>query len=88
MHLGPADGESAAAMFDDLADLFEASAADGTPIREIVGEDPVEFAEAFLRNYREGGWITRERERLIGAIDRAAGRTTDGGGDDEVVSRR
>ena len=60
-------------MFEDLADLFERAAADGTPIREIVGDDPVEFAEAFLRNYTEGQWIDKERERLTSAIDRAAG---------------
>ncbi|MER6946799.1 DUF1048 domain-containing protein [Nonomuraea sp. NPDC000554] len=35
----------------DLVDLFEQSAADGTPLREIVGEDPMEFADAFLANY-------------------------------------
>jgi len=33
----------------------------------------VEFAEAFLRNYREGQWISRERERLTSSIERAAG---------------
>lgn len=60
-------------MLDDLIDLFEQSAANGTPIRAIVGEDPVEFAEAFLRNYSEGQWINKERERLVGAIERAAG---------------
>ena len=73
MYFGPADGESAASMFEDLADLFEQAAADGTPIREIVGEDPVEFVEAFLQNYEKGGWISRERERLTSAIDRVAG---------------
>ena len=41
-------------MFEDLADLFEQGAADGTPIREIVGEDPVEFAETFSQNYADG----------------------------------
>ena len=51
-------------MFDDLADLFEQAAADGTPIREIVGDDPVEFAETFAQNYSKGGWIDKERERL------------------------
>jgi DNA-binding ferritin-like protein (Dps family) len=76
MYLGPADGDSAASMFEDLADLFEQSAADGTPIRAVVGEDPVEFIEAFLRNYPEGQWRSRERERLISAIDRAAGEDT------------
>jgi hypothetical protein len=48
-------------------------AANGTPIREVVGEDPVEFAEAFPRNHPEGQWIIRERERLTNAIERAAG---------------
>ena len=71
MYFGPADGDSAASMFEDLADLFEQSAADGTPLREIVGEDPVEFVEAFAQNYSKAGWITRERERLINAIERA-----------------
>ena len=83
MCFGPGDGASAASMFEDLADLFEQSAANGTPIREIVGADPVEFAEAFLRNYPEGQWINRERERLTSAIERAAGEDTG----DEGTSR-
>ena len=63
-------------MLEDLADLFEQSAANGTPIREVVGEDPVEFAEAFLRNYPEGQWIVRERKRLTSAIERAEEEST------------
>ena len=62
-------GDILMSMLEDLADLFEQSAADGTPVRAIVGEDPVEFAEVFLRNYSEGEWIDRERERLVKAID-------------------
>jgi DNA-binding ferritin-like protein (Dps family) len=74
MHAGPGgDGAGAASMFEDLLDLFEQSAANRTPIREIVGEDPVEFLEAFVRNYPDGHWRTRERDRLISAIERAAG---------------
>ncbi|HET7013545.1 MAG TPA: hypothetical protein VFI65_06525, partial [Streptosporangiaceae bacterium] len=53
--------------------LFEQGAASGTPIREIVGEDPVEFAETFLQNYPRGQWIVKERERLTSAINGAAG---------------
>lgn len=66
-------GEILVSMLEDLADLFEQSAANGTPIRAVVGEDPVEFAEAFLQNYSEGQWINKERDRLTNAIDRAAG---------------
>jgi len=72
MHFGPMDGDSATSLFEDVADLFEQAAADGTPIREIVGEDPVEFVEALVRNYSKGGYVDRERERLVNAIDRAA----------------
>ncbi len=74
MHAGGVvDGESAASLLENLADLFEQSAADGTPIREIVGDDPVEFVEAFLRNYAEGDWRVQERQRLVNAINAAAG---------------
>jgi DNA-binding ferritin-like protein (Dps family) len=71
MHFGPMDGDSAASLFEDVADLFERAAADGTPIREIVGEDPVEFVEALVGNYEKGGYVTRERKRLTDAIARA-----------------
>ena len=66
-------GDILASMLEDLADLFEQSAASGTPIRTVVGEDPVEFAEVFLQNYAEGRWINKERERLTTAIDLSAG---------------
>ena len=65
-------GDVLVRMLEDLADLFEESAAGGTPIRAIVGDDPVEFAETFLRNYAEGQWINKERARLTEAIDQAA----------------
>ena len=73
-------GGDGTAMYADLIDLFEQSAANGTPIRQIVGEDPVEFIETFVRNYPKGHWIIREQERLTNAIDRAAGENTGNGG--------
>jgi DNA-binding ferritin-like protein (Dps family) len=74
MYFGTGGGGTA--MFEDLIGLFEQSAANGTPIHQIVGEDPVEFIEAFVRNYPKGQWIIRERERLTTAINRAAGENT------------
>ncbi|MGW5687805.1 DUF1048 domain-containing protein [Nonomuraea sp. NPDC003754] len=76
MHFGPADGAGAMAMYDDLAELFEQGAADGTPIRDIFGADPVEFVEAFVANYPLGQYRTRERNRFTSAIERAAGENT------------
>jgi DNA-binding ferritin-like protein (Dps family) len=70
---GIANGEAMVSMLEDLADLFEQSAANGTPIRGVVGEDPVEFVEEFVRNYSGGQWINKERDRLNQAIDAAAG---------------
>jgi DNA-binding ferritin-like protein (Dps family) len=66
-------GDVLVTMLNDLADLFEDSAARGTPIRDIVGEDPVEFVDTFLENYSEGRWISKERQRLTETIARAAG---------------
>ena len=75
-YFGGGTAEGGLSMLEDLADLFEQGAANGTPVRELVGEDPVEFAEAFLRNYPQGQWIIRERDRLTSAIDRAVGEDT------------
>jgi len=66
-YLGP--GGDGGAILADLIDLFEQSAANATPIPEVVGTDPVEFIEAFVQNYPEGHWRGRERERFIRAIE-------------------
>ncbi len=70
---GIADGRVLVRMVDDLATLFESAAADGTPVRAVVGEDPVAFVEDFLSTYKDAQWITKERARLVEAIDRAEG---------------
>lgn len=69
---GIAKGDVLVQMLEDLADLVEGAAADGTPIRDIVGDDPVEFADTLLDNYADGRWIDKERRRLADTIERAA----------------
>lgn len=71
---GIAKGDVLVQMLEDLADLIERAAVDGTPIRDIVGEDPVEFAEAFIQNYADGQWANKERQRLTDAINKAEDR--------------
>ena len=66
---GITDGETLVTMFTDLADLWERASLDGTPIRDIVGDDPVDFAETFARAYSGQQWIDKERARLTKAID-------------------
>jgi DNA-binding ferritin-like protein (Dps family) len=68
---GVTDGETIVRMFGDFADLWERAAADGTPVRAIVGDDAVEFAETFAAAYTGKQWIDKERARLITAIEDA-----------------
>lgn len=68
---GVVKGDVMMQMVEDLLDLFETAAADGTTVRDIVGEDPVEFADAFAATYADGQWIQKERGRLQATIDQA-----------------
>jgi DNA-binding ferritin-like protein (Dps family) len=68
---GITDGEILVTMIGDHVDLWERAAVDGTPVRDIVGDDPVEFAEAFAQAYSGTQWIDKERARLTKAIDDA-----------------
>ena len=66
----PEDG-AAITMMNDFIDLWERAAVDGTSVRAIVGDDPVEFADSFVQAYVGKRWIDKERERLTKAIDDA-----------------
>ena len=68
---GVSDGDTLITMFGDFADLWERAAADRTPVRAIVGDDPVGFAEAFAQAYTGKHWIDKERARLTKAIEDA-----------------
>jgi DNA-binding ferritin-like protein (Dps family) len=68
---GITDGDTLVTMVSDFADLWERAAVDGTPVSEIVGDDPVEFAEAFTQAYSGKQWIDKERARLVKAVEDA-----------------
>lgn len=68
---GVVDGDTLIKMQGDFVELWEAAAADGTPVRDIVGDDPVEFAETFIAAYSGKQWIDKERARLTQAIEDA-----------------
>ncbi len=76
-HVGPtSDGAVLLALLTDLVDTLERGAARGEPVRAVVGDDPVELADALLRRHPGGswvdGWVGTERARLAAAV-RAAG---------------
>ena len=73
---GVTDGDTLVRMFVDLADLWERAAIDGMPVVEIVGDDPVDFAETFAQAYGGKRWIDKERARLVKEIDAVTGQDT------------
>ena len=66
---GVVEGDVIVRMFVDLADLWERAAVDGTPVHDIVGDDPVAFAENYAEAYGGKRWIDKERARLARAFD-------------------
>jgi len=71
MSTGGVGADGSVQAFVDLAELFEQAAADATSIRDIVGDDPVEFVETFAANYSKGDWRTRVKQRLVETIHAA-----------------
>lgn len=68
---GITDGDTIVQMFIDHADLWERASIDRLPLNEVIGEDPVEFAENFTQSYGGKQWIDKERARLIKAVQDA-----------------
>jgi DNA-binding ferritin-like protein (Dps family) len=68
---GITDGDTLLKMLGDQVDMWERAVADGTPLREIVSDDPVAFAEEVVASYTGKQWIDKERARLVKAIDDA-----------------
>jgi len=76
---GPVTGDAIMSLLEDLIDVFEQAAAGGTPIQDLVGEDPVGFAEGFIDNYRDSDWVAKERQRLTDAVEKATGHRPEDG---------
>lgn len=72
MYFGPnEDTKAFLSMVNDMVDLLEQGVAAGTPVRDLVGSDPIAFADLFMENYGGGSWVRKERDRLSKAIDKA-----------------
>ena len=72
LRFGPTTGETVVRMLEDLVEIFEQGTRDGTPVREILGDDPVWFTEDFLRSYPASPWTAKEQQRLAHTINHAA----------------
>jgi DNA-binding ferritin-like protein (Dps family) len=70
-YCGPETGDATMSALNDLIDLFEQSAAVHTPIRDIVGKNPADFAEAFISNYTKDTWRERQVRKVNDALEAA-----------------
>lgn len=68
---GLTDGDAIVRMIGDLADLWERADTDRLGVRQVVGDDPADFAETFAQAYLGARWTDKERDRLAAAIDEA-----------------
>ncbi|MBI1351052.1 MAG: DUF1048 domain-containing protein [Actinomycetales bacterium] len=68
LHAGAQGYDASVQMWEDLVDIFEQAAVDGTRLRDLLGDDPVAFADEFSANYGSKDWRTRERQRLLDAV--------------------
>lgn len=50
-------------IYDGLS-IFEQAAADQAPLKDVVGENPVEFAADLMSNYPEQMWIVKQQDKL------------------------
>lgn len=83
---GVTDGDTLVTMFGELADLWERASLDATPVRDIVGDDPVGFAETFAQAYAGKQWIDKERARFVAVVD-SAERVSSGSSDSDDAGR-
>jgi DNA-binding ferritin-like protein (Dps family) len=72
LRFGPATGDTVVTMLEDLVEIFEQGAQEGTPVRQIVGDDPVQFTQDFLKKYPANPWAAKEQQRLAQSMNHAA----------------
>ena len=80
-YFGAVESDTSIAIFTDVADIFERAAADGTPNREIVGDDPSAFVDALIDNYEKGGYVAKEKRRLKETMEKAEAKQSSDAGD-------
>lgn len=51
-------------VFDDLLHLFQESAMENIPLKDVIGEDPVQFADELMSQYPDELWIIKMQNKL------------------------
>ncbi|EUJ25459.1 hypothetical protein MFLO_15396 [Listeria floridensis FSL S10-1187] len=59
-----ARGENFMVVLEGVLHLFEESSIDNVPVTDILGTDPVEFADSIMAQYPEELWIIKSQDKL------------------------
>ena len=65
------DGTDMTGLCSGLLEMFEAGAADGKPVRDIIGDDPAAFCDELIRSAKT--WTDKWRSGLNESISRRLG---------------
>lgn len=49
---------------EGILQLFQESAAEGLPVAQVIGGDPVEFAESIMAQYPDELWMSKMQKKL------------------------
>ncbi|MDQ0183829.1 DUF1048 domain-containing protein [Cytobacillus sp. FSL W7-1323] len=65
-----AKGENFMEVLENMLQLFKESSIEQLPLQDIMGNDPVEFANAIMAQYPEELWFIKSQEKLRLEIER------------------
>jgi DNA-binding ferritin-like protein (Dps family) len=56
---------------EGILHMFQESAAEGVPVGQVIGDDPVEFADNILAQYPDDLWMTKIEKKLRTQVQEA-----------------
>lgn len=56
---------------EDILRMFQENTAENVPVKNVVGDDPVEFAETIMAQYPDALWLIKYRNQLRDKVTEA-----------------
>ncbi|HBF74219.1 MAG TPA: hypothetical protein DDW71_03070 [Lactobacillus sp.] len=58
-------------VLEEMLHMFQESAAEKVPVNQLIGDDPVDFAENIMAQYPDELWLIKYRTRLREQVKKA-----------------
>lgn len=55
-------------LLDNMLSIFQENASENVPINDLVGPDPVAFADELLAQYQQATWMRKQQDQLRNAF--------------------